>query len=90
MKNPAVLFYTSDFVTGTMFMSNEEVGAYIRCLCMQHQKGHLSSDEMLQICRTENLLEKISSKFKKDTKGFFYNKRMEEEIEKRENYSKLA
>lgn len=87
MKNPAVLFYTSDFITGTMFMSNEEVGAYIRCLCMQHQKGHLSNDEMLQICG-DKLLEKVSSKFKKDSKGFYYNKRMDEEIEKRENYSK--
>lgn len=87
MKNPAILFYTSDFITGTMFMNNEEVGAYIRCLCMQHQKGHLSKEEMLQICG-DKLLEKILLKFKRDSKGFYYNKRMDEEIEKRENYSK--
>lgn len=39
MKDPAFLFYSSDFLTGTMFMSNEQVGIYIRLLCSQHQHG---------------------------------------------------
>ena len=51
MKNPAFLFYTSDFITGTLFMNNEEVGAYIRVLCMQHQKGHLTEEEIKNICK---------------------------------------
>ena len=38
-KDPAFLFYTSDFLTGTMFMTNEQVGIYIRLLCSQHQHG---------------------------------------------------
>ena len=40
-KDPAFLFYTSDFLTGTMFMTDEEVGVYIRLLCVQHQHGGL-------------------------------------------------
>ncbi len=38
-KDPAFLFYTSDFLTGTMFMNDTEVGVYIRLLCAQHQHG---------------------------------------------------
>ena len=49
-KDPAVLFYTSDFLTGTTLMSNEQVGKYIRLLCIQHQKGVLSEKDMLKIC----------------------------------------
>jgi len=29
MKDPAVLFYFQDFLVGTEFMSDEEVGKYI-------------------------------------------------------------
>lgn len=87
MKNPAVLFYTGDFITGTLFMTNEEVGAYIRVLCMQHQKGHLSESEIKQICKKEEIFSSIISHFKVDKKGLFYNKRMDKEKEKRQKYS---
>lgn len=84
-KDPAFLFYSSDFLTGTMFMSNEQVGKYIRLLCAQHQKGHLTHKDMLNICVTHD--EDIFSKFVKDTDGKYYNERCEEEINKRKNYS---
>lgn len=87
MKNPAVLFYTSDFITGTLFMTNEEVGAYIRVLCMQHQKGHLTEEEILQICKKNEIFQAISIHFKQDKRGLFYNKRMDKEKEKRQKYS---
>lgn len=87
MKNPAVLFYTGDFMTGTLFLNNEEVGAYIRLLCMQHQKGHLSEEEILQICKKNEIFSSIILHFKKDKKGLYFNKRMELEIEKRQKYS---
>jgi hypothetical protein len=41
-KDPAVLFYTQDFLVGTLTMTNEQVGKYIRLLCLQHQKGKLT------------------------------------------------
>lgn len=82
-KNPAVNFYTSDFLTGTAFMSNCQVGAYIRLLSYQHQYGHLSKKQMHSITKDPVVL----SKFLQDENGFFYNKRMDFEIEKKSKYS---
>ena len=46
-KDPAILFYTQDFLVGTMMMSDEQVGQYIRLLCLQHQKGgYLTYDDI--------------------------------------------
>lgn len=85
MKDPAFLFYSNDFLSGTMLMTDEEIGQYIKLLCLQHQKGHLKEKDMLNICKTYN--EDIFSKFKKDEKGNYYNERLEEEIERRKKYS---
>ena len=84
-KDPAVLFYTNDFLTGTFTMSNEEVGAYIRLLCLQHQKGSLSSKDFESICKLE--MPEVVQKFVKTEEGTFYNVRMREEALKRENFS---
>lgn len=84
-KDPAVLFYTADFLTATMTWSNEQVGKYIRLLCLQHQQSRLSEQDMLNICSTHD--ERIFSKFKKDKNGYF-NERLEREIVRRKNYSK--
>ena len=85
MKDPAFLFYSSDFITGTYFMTDEQVGKYIRLMCMQHQKEKLSEKDMLKICKTYD--EDIYNKFIKDEQGYYYNKRLLEEIEKRKAYS---
>lgn len=85
MKDPAFLFYSSDFLSGTMLMSDEEIGQYIKLLCLQHQKGHLKEKDMLNICKTYN--EDIFSKFKQDEEGNYYNERLEEEVIRRKNYS---
>ena len=85
MKDPAFLFYSNDFLSGTMLMSNEDVGAYIRLLCLQHQKGHLKEKDMLIICGNKN--EDILNKFTLDENGNYYNERLEEEIIKRKKYS---
>ena len=85
MKDPAFLFYSSDFLSGTMLMSDEEIGQYIKLLCLQHQKGHLKEKDMLNICKSYN--EDIFSKFKKDEEGNYYNERLEYETNKRKAYS---
>lgn len=85
MKDPAFLFYSNDFLSGTMLMTDEEIGQYIKLMCLQHQKGHLKEKDMLNICKTYN--EDIFSKFKKDEEGNYYNERLEEEIDKRKKYS---
>jgi uncharacterized protein YdaU (DUF1376 family) len=84
-KDPAFLFYSSDFLTGTMFMTDEQVGKYIRLLCAQHQKGILSEKDMLMICKTHD--QDIFDKFDA-VEGGFLNKRLSDETERRKNYSK--
>lgn len=84
-KDPAFLFYSSDFLTGTMFMDNEQVGKFIRLMCAQHQKGRLSEKDMLKICGTHDA--DIFEKFERDDAGNYYNARLEQEVEKRKAYS---
>jgi hypothetical protein len=84
-KDPAFLFYSSDFLTGTMFMDNEQVGKFIRLMCAQHQKGRLTEKDMLKICVTHD--EDIFEKFALDGAGLYYNERLEQEVEKRKAYS---
>lgn len=80
-KDPAYLFYSSDFLTGTAFMSFEDRGKYITILCHMHQHGRL---HMQSICYlVANLSEQLLSKFKQDENGLWYNERLEIEIEKR-------
>ena len=85
MKDPAFLFYSNDFLTGTMLMTDEQIGQYIKLLCLQHQKGHLKEKDMLNICKQYD--EDIFSKFKIDEEGNYYNKRLEEEALKRHKYT---
>jgi uncharacterized phage protein (TIGR02220 family) len=83
-KDPAVLFYTGDFLVGTMKMNYAQKGKYIQLLCLQHQDGHLSEDDMLSVCGDYD--EKIFSKFVKDENGRYYNERMEQESIKRRRF----
>jgi uncharacterized protein YdaU (DUF1376 family) len=83
-KDPAFLFYSSDFLTGTMFMSNEQIGKYIRLLCAQHQMGALTEQHMLNICHTYD--KDIWAKFTKQDDGTFINKRLHDETQKRKNF----
>ena len=83
-KDPAFLFYTSDFLTGTLTMTDEQVGRYIRLLCLQHQKYELTEKDMIFICKGYD--EDIFTKFKK-VDGRFFNERLREESIKRAKYS---
>jgi hypothetical protein len=84
-KDPAFLFYSSDFLSGTMLMTDEQVGKYIRLLCIQHQHGHMTEKDMIKICKTYD--EDIFSKFIHDADGKYYNERLDAEIGKRIAYS---
>tara|TARA_R100001369_G_scaffold6156_8_gene16728 strand:- start:2327 stop:3025 length:699 start_codon:yes stop_codon:yes gene_type:complete len=84
-KDPAFLFYSSDFLTGTMFLTNEQIGKFIKLLCVQHQKGRLREKDMLKICKTYD--EDVFEMFKKDDENLFYNERLEVEVNKRKAYS---
>ena len=84
-KDPAFLFYSSDFLTGTMFLTNEQIGIFIRLLCVQHQKGRLREKDMLKICKTYD--EDVFEMFTKDDENLFYNERLEVEVNRRKAYS---
>ena len=83
-KDPAVLFYTSDFLSGTFTMTNEQVGKYIRLLCLQHQKGKLTEKDMLSICQAYDV--DIWEKFEQ-VDGFFINNRMYDEAIRRSKFT---
>ena len=84
MKDPAFLFYSSDFLVGTIFMSFEQKGKYITLLCMQHQKGHLTKEQVATVCDDKDIL----SKFSLDKKGLLFNERLDKEVDKRASYTK--
>jgi len=86
MKDPAVLFYFQDFLVGTEFMTDDEVGKYIRILCHQADKGPLTEYQVKKICKNDVVPEAILSKLMKDENGNYYQKRMQTEREKRNNY----
>lgn len=87
MKDPAVLFYYQDFLVGTEFMTDEEIGKYIRILCHQADKGRLSKQQVLSICKASAISKSIQEKLKIDNDGFYYNERMEMEKEKRRKFA---
>lgn len=76
-KDPAFLFYTQDFVTGTMFMTNEEVGVYVRLLCAQHQHGGIIPAPSFN--RMSDQFPSVKEKFIETEDGFF-NERLMKEI----------
>jgi len=86
VKDPAFLFYPGDFLIGTAELTNEEVGQYIRILSYMHQKGRLKEETIRLLVGSISV--NLKSKFGIDDNGFWYNKRLENEIEKRKNFYK--
>lgn len=84
-KDPAILFYTSDFLTQTIFMSDEERGKYIKLWCYQHQFGHLDKQKFFSVCSEKDT--NITKQYALDESGNYYNPYLEEIIIKRKEYS---
>jgi len=85
-KDPAFLFYSSDFLVGTYTMTDTQVGQYVRLMCLQHQHGHLDEETVLAVMRGE-IDQAVLGKFKQDSTGRYYNERLDSEVTKRRNYS---
>ena len=83
-KDPAVLFYTSDFLSGCALMDMRERGQYITLLCLQRERGHMTMQEIIRAVKKPS--DEVMSKFQKDEDGKYFNHRMELEIEKREKH----
>lgn len=84
-KDPAVLFYTSDFLSGVMGLTMTERGQYITLLCLQHQKGHLTEKDIELAVGSASA--DVMAKFISDDEGKYFNKRMEEEAEIRRRFT---
>jgi len=80
-KDPAFLFYSSDFLNGVADLTMEERGQFITLLCLQHQKGTLT-DKTIRLSLGSVSVD-VLSKFSKDKDGNYFNERLNEEIEKR-------
>lgn len=79
-KDPAFIFYPQDFVMGTMFMTDEQVGKYVRLLCAQHQQGGLIIKDVFNAVVGDHQL--VRDKFVETPDGFF-NERLMAEMKKR-------
>ncbi|MDX5585950.1 MAG: hypothetical protein QNK20_13740 [Aureibaculum sp.] len=84
-KDPAFLFYSSDFLTGVSDLTMEERGQLITLLCLHHQKGRLTK-KLIDIS-VPIVSKDVMAKFIKDKNGLYFNKRLEEEAEKRRKHS---
>lgn len=90
-KAPAFQFYASDFMVGTMDMTAEETGGYIRLLCYQWDKGSIPNDHSRLLTLTgctSNALASILVKFKIGSDGLLRNVRLEEVRVKQNEFSK--
>jgi uncharacterized protein YdaU (DUF1376 family) len=85
MKDPAFLFYSSDFLAGVQDLTMEERGQYITLLCLQHQKGRLT-EKMIRLC-CGNATADVLAKFHQDQDGLFFNQRLEIEVGKRKAHA---
>lgn len=90
-KDPAFLFFPGDWLGGTMTFSRAQKGAYIDLLMAQFNNGHLALHEIKIILGKddfENMWESfLKRKFKIDSKGLFYNEKLENEIDKRKYFT---
>lgn len=88
-KDPAFLFYSKDWISGTAEMLPHEKGVYIDLLCYQHQSGSLPVDterirRIVGLDRSEFLpiWEIVKDKFY-ERDGRLYNRRLEQNVSER-------
>lgn len=84
-KDPAFLFYYDRFLSGTISMTDEEVGQYIRLMCIQANKGHVSKKDMFHICKSYD--NDVCLKFTNIGGDKYANTILSEIIEQRKNYT---
>jgi hypothetical protein len=88
MRDPAFLFYFVDFAYGTRKMTFEEKGCYIELICEQADSGHLTIEDIKRTLKNSfPIWESIRCKYDMDNDGKFYNKILDEHIEKRRKYT---
>jgi uncharacterized protein YdaU (DUF1376 family) len=75
---PYFKFYPTDFLLGIAYMTNAEIGAYIKLLCYQWNKGYLPNDMTILEKLSGGMTDNVLDKFIKTDKGWI-NERLEKE-----------
>jgi hypothetical protein len=83
-KDPAVLFYPSDFLSSTILWSDAEIGMYIKLLCLQFLQDGVSEDDLDTVCGDNK---RVRNKFDRESDGLYRNQRMKAEKSKRSQYT---
>ena len=89
-KNPAVMWYPTDFLHGTNWLTDKEFTQYTRIINFQHDQGkskHFTMRQLKDICKGKVPEQAVLDKLVQDSNGRYYNQRMEDEIMKRKDYS---
>lgn len=86
--SPAFQFYPADFIAGTVHLTNEELGAYMRLLCFQWEHGSVPNSAQKRARVLGISTRKLSSLWSAleplftSKNGYLVNPRMEEERHK--------
>lgn len=86
MSDPGFTFYADNFLGGTLFFTDEQVGKYMRALCAQKMTGHLTLEQLNVFAKNDS---SVISKFTTDENGLYYNVRLQKEIDKKDKFSKI-
>ncbi|MDY8137598.1 hypothetical protein [Aquimarina sp. 2201CG5-10] len=88
-KAPSFSLYAQDFLTGVMYLTNEEIGIYIKMLCKQWTDGKIPKKRLgfLVGLDWDNLSEELKEKFE-DKGEYLINTRLEEERQKKSSFLK--
>jgi hypothetical protein len=88
-KDPAMLWYWSDWNSGTALLTRFLKGCYMDLLHAQFNNGRMSIDEIKMCLGTDfdSSWPILQKKFKKDQNGMFYNERLESEKTKRKQFT---
>lgn len=86
-KAPAFQFYAQDFLTGCTYLTNEEIGMYVKMLCKQWTDGNIPKKRLgfLVGIEWDKFSEELKAKFT-DFGEFIANERLEKEREKKQNF----
>ncbi|MDD2869625.1 hypothetical protein [Neomegalonema sp.] len=87
-KDPAFLFYPNDWLGGTIDYTILEQGAYFMLIIFQFNNGHLPLEKIKRLLKSDfdSVWPVINEKFKVDENGLYFNKRLEDEQNKRFKY----
>jgi|GEM_PF-1948531 hypothetical protein len=85
-ERAAFLFYSQDFLIGTLTLPMEDRGKYITLLCCMHEHGRMTEEAVRSL--VGDISEKLRAKFKIDKQGLWFNQRLEKEIGGRQRFVK--